>query len=56
MPFTAGSATDIIARIVSPRLVDRLGKQVVTDNRPSAGGIVACRSSPRRRPTAIRCW
>ena len=42
IPFTAGSATDIIARIVNPRLVERFGKQVVTDNRPSAGGIVAC--------------
>ena len=42
MPFTAGSATDVIARIVSPKMVERWGKQVVTDNRPSAGGIVAC--------------
>jgi tripartite-type tricarboxylate transporter receptor subunit TctC len=42
IPFTAGSATDIIARIVNPKLVERFGKQVVTDNRPSAGGIVAC--------------
>jgi tripartite-type tricarboxylate transporter receptor subunit TctC len=42
VPFTAGSATDIIARIVGPRLVERWGRQVVTDNRPSAGGIVAC--------------
>jgi tripartite-type tricarboxylate transporter receptor subunit TctC len=42
VPFTAGSATDIIARIVGPKLVERWGKQVVTDNRPSAGGVVAC--------------
>jgi tripartite-type tricarboxylate transporter receptor subunit TctC len=42
VPFTAGSATDIIARIVSPKMVERWGKQVVIDNRPSAGGIVAC--------------
>ncbi len=42
VPFTAGSATDIMARIVGPKLVERWGKQVVTDNRPSAGGIVAC--------------
>jgi tripartite-type tricarboxylate transporter receptor subunit TctC len=42
VPFTAGSATDVIARIVMPQLVERWGKQVVTDNRPSAGGIVAC--------------
>jgi tripartite-type tricarboxylate transporter receptor subunit TctC len=42
VPFTAGSATDVIARIVMPQLVERWGKQIVTDNRPSAGGIVAC--------------
>ena len=42
VPFTAGSATDIMARLVGPKLAERLGRQVVTDNRPSAGGIVAC--------------
>jgi tripartite-type tricarboxylate transporter receptor subunit TctC len=42
VPFTAGSATDVIARIVMPQLIERWGKQVVTDNRPSAGGIIAC--------------
>lgn len=41
VPFTPASATDIIARIISPKLVERWGKQVVVDNRPSAGGIVA---------------
>jgi tripartite-type tricarboxylate transporter receptor subunit TctC len=42
VPFTAGSATDIMARLVGPKLGDIQGRQVVTDNRPSAGGIVAC--------------
>ena len=41
VPFTAGSATDIIARVVSPRLADRWARPVVIDNRPSAGGIIA---------------
>ena len=43
VPFTPASATDIIARIIAPKLVERWGKQVVIDNRPSAGGIVAFR-------------
>jgi len=41
VPFTPGSATDIIARIIGPKLAETLGKQIVVDNRPSAGGIVA---------------
>jgi tripartite-type tricarboxylate transporter receptor subunit TctC len=41
VPFTSGSATDIIARIIGPKVTDSLGQQVVVDNRPSAGGIVA---------------
>lgn len=41
VPFTAGSSTDIIARILGPRLAERWGKPVVIDNRPGAGGILA---------------
>ena len=41
VPFTTGSATDVIARIIGPKMADFLGQQVVVDNRPSAGGIVA---------------
>jgi tripartite-type tricarboxylate transporter receptor subunit TctC len=41
VPFTTGSATDVIARIIGPKMSDHLGQQVVVDNRPSAGGIVA---------------
>jgi tripartite-type tricarboxylate transporter receptor subunit TctC len=42
VPFTPGSATDIIARVVGPKMADHFGQPVVMDNRPSAGGIVAC--------------
>jgi tripartite-type tricarboxylate transporter receptor subunit TctC len=41
VPFTTGSATDVIARIVGPKMSDFLGQQIVVDNRPSAGGVVA---------------
>lgn len=41
VPFTAGSATDILARLIGPKLVESWGQQVVVDNRPSAGGTVA---------------
>lgn len=41
VPFTPGSATDVVARLLSPRLVESWGQPVVVDNRPSAGGTVA---------------
>jgi len=41
VPFTPASATDIIARIIAPRLAETLGRQIVVDNRASAGGIIA---------------
>ncbi len=41
VPFTPGSATDILARLIGPKLHDSWGQQVIVDNRPSAGGTVA---------------
>ncbi len=41
VPFSGGSAADILARILAPKLYEAWGQQFVVDNRPSAGGIVA---------------
>lgn len=41
VPFTAGSAADILARTIGPKLSDAFGQQVVMDDRPSAGGTAA---------------
>jgi len=41
VPFTPGSASDMLARLVAPRLTESWGQQVIVDNRPSAGGTVA---------------
>ena len=40
VPFTAGSQTDITARLVASRLYEAWGQQVVVDNRGGAGGTV----------------
>ena len=50
VPFTPGSATDIMARHVGPKLAERWGRPVVMDNRPSAGGIVACTTLAEATP------
>ncbi len=41
IPFTAGSAADIIARAMEPAMRDRLGQAWVIDNRGGAGGNIA---------------
>lgn len=38
--FSAGGASDIVARIMAERLSQKLGQPVVVDNRPGAGGSV----------------
>ena len=41
VPSGAGSAPDIVGRLLGDELTQRLGQPVVIDNRPGAGGIVA---------------
>jgi tripartite-type tricarboxylate transporter receptor subunit TctC len=40
VPFTAGSATDILARTVGQKLQEIWGQPVVIENRPGAGGTI----------------
>jgi len=39
--FTAGGGTDTYARIIAPKMTERLGQQVLVENRPGAGGSIA---------------
>ncbi len=40
VPFVAGGGTDLLARLISPRLTELLGQQIVVDNRGGAASIV----------------
>lgn len=40
VPFVAGGGTDLLARLIAPRLGDLLQQQIVVDNRGGAGSIV----------------
>jgi tripartite-type tricarboxylate transporter receptor subunit TctC len=39
--FPAGSAPDVVARVVAPALAERFGPQFVVENRPGAGSNIA---------------
>ena len=49
-PFPPGGTTDVLSRIVAQKLGDALGRQVVVENRPGAGGNlgheVAAKTAP----------
>ena len=57
-PFPPGGSIDIAARLIGQWLTDRLGQQVVIENRPGAGGNVgseAALSSPADGYTLLLC-
>jgi tripartite-type tricarboxylate transporter receptor subunit TctC len=50
IPFTVGSAADVIARAMEPTWRERLGQPMVMDNRPGAGGNIAAEQTARSTP------
>jgi tripartite-type tricarboxylate transporter receptor subunit TctC len=40
IPFPPGGSNDVVGRLIAQQLGDRLGKQVVVDNRGGAGGVI----------------
>lgn len=45
--YGAGGAVDTLARIMMPKLAQRLGQTVIIDNRPGAGGTIGAASIAR---------
>jgi tripartite-type tricarboxylate transporter receptor subunit TctC len=51
VPFTPGSATDVVARIVAAEMSKNLGQPVIVDNRPGAGGTIGAGQVARSEPS-----
>jgi tripartite-type tricarboxylate transporter receptor subunit TctC len=50
VPTGAGAGTDLLARILAPRLSERLGKSFVVENRPGAGTVIAADAVAKANP------
>ncbi|MFC7461604.1 Bug family tripartite tricarboxylate transporter substrate binding protein [Hydrogenophaga defluvii] len=50
VPFPASGATDLIARVVTQRVAQDLGQQLVVDNKPGAGGTIGSAEVAKAAP------
>jgi tripartite-type tricarboxylate transporter receptor subunit TctC len=50
VPFPPGAASDFLARVISLKLTETFGQQVVVDNRPGAGGIIGGQITQKAAP------
>jgi tripartite-type tricarboxylate transporter receptor subunit TctC len=50
VPFVPGGGTDLLARLIVPRLSEVLGQQIVVDNRGGGGSIVGTQMLSRSLP------
>ncbi len=50
VPFAAGSASDVVTRIVVDHMGNALGQRFVIDNRPGAGGNIGTAAAGRAAP------
>ena len=50
VPFGPGGVADLTSRSIAPKMAESLGQQVIIDNRPSAGGVVAAEMVAKAEP------
>jgi tripartite-type tricarboxylate transporter receptor subunit TctC len=50
VPFTPGSGSDIIARIIAPKLSERWKQAVIVDNKPGASGNIGAEAVAKAAP------
>ena len=49
-PFAPGGGTDFIARLIAQKLTERLGHQVIVENKPGAGGNLGAEFAVKSAP------
>ncbi len=49
-PFAPGGGTDFIARLIAQKLTERLGQQVIVENKPGAGGNLGAEFAVKSAP------
>ena len=50
IPFPPGGTSDILTRIIGDKLTAAMGQQIVVDNRPGAGGVIATDIAAKANP------
>ncbi len=50
VPTGAGGVTDVVARVLAQKMGERLGQQVIVDNRPGAGGVLGTQIAATAAP------
>jgi tripartite-type tricarboxylate transporter receptor subunit TctC len=50
IPFPPGGSNDVVGRLIATHLGERLGKQVIIDNRSGAGGVIGTEAVAKSPP------
>jgi tripartite-type tricarboxylate transporter receptor subunit TctC len=50
LPFPAGGAVDLVARLVTAKMADELGRPFVIENKAGAGGVIATDATAKAAP------
>ena len=57
VPFSAGTASDILARQLAAGLTQEIGQPVTVENRPGGAAIIGAETVAKSPPDGIRsCW